>query len=184
MRNAFKSLTLTCMAMLVGVVAFAQVTTSSMSGRVTDEVGPVAGATVLAVHQPTGSQFYAITDAKGYYRLNGITAGGPYTVTVACMGYADNVFTDISVALSDNLVLDTVLAEENLTLEGVVVSAEGRTSNMRSDRAGAITSLAAKEIMAVPTVSRSMNDLLKQTPQAYVSGTKTTSAAVPTATPM
>lgn len=173
MRNAFKSLTLTCMAMLVGVVAFAQVTTSSMSGRVTDKVGPVVGATVLAVHQPTGSQFYAITDAKGYYRLNGITAGGPYTVTVACMGYSDNVFTDISVALSDNLVLDTVLAEEALTLEGVVVSAEGRTSNMRSDRAGAITSLAAKEIMAVPTVSRSMNDLLKQTPQAYVSGTKT-----------
>ena len=172
MRNAFKSLLLTCITMLVGVVAFAQVTTSSMSGRVTDEAGPVVGATVLAVHQLTGSQFYAITDAKGYYRLNNITAGGPYTVTVACMGYADAVFKDITVALSDNLVLDTVLAEETLTLQGVVVSAEGRTSNMRSDRAGAITSLASKEIMAVPTISRSMNDLLKQTPQAFVDGSK------------
>ena len=172
MRNAFRSLLLTCLSLLVSAFAFAQVTTSSMSGRVTDEIGPVVGATVVAVHQPTGSQFYAVTDAKGYYRLNGITAGGPYTVTVACMGYADNVFTDITVDLSDNLVLDTTLAEESLTLEGVVVSAEGRTSNMRSDRAGAITSLSSKEIAALPSISRSMNDLLKQTPQAHVDGSK------------
>ena len=173
MRNAFKSLTLSLLALLAGVALFAQVTTSSMSGRITDETGPVVGAAVVAVHQPTGSQFYSITDAKGLYRLNNITAGGPYTVTVSCMGYADAVFSGISLALSDNLVLDAVLAEETFTLEGVVVSAEGRTSNMRSDRAGAITSLAAKEILEVPTVSRSMNDLLKQTPQAFVSGTKT-----------
>lgn len=172
MRNAFKSLLLTCITMLVGVVAFAQVTTSSMSGRVSDQTGPVVGATVLAVHQPTGSQFYSITDAKGYYRLNSITSGGPYTVTVACMGYSDAIFKDINVALSDNLVLDVELAEESLTLEGVVVSAEGRTSNMRSDRAGAITSMSSKEIAALPTVSRSMNDLLKQTPQAFVDGSK------------
>ena len=172
MRNAFKSLMLTGFLLLAGFVAFAQVTTSSLSGRVTEEAGPVVGATVVAVHQPTGSQFYAVTDAKGYYRLNNITSGGPYKVTVACMGYSDVVFTDVYVALSDNLVLDAALAEESLTLEGVVVSAEGRTSNMRSDRAGAITSLSSKEIMEVPSISRSMNDLLKQTPQAYVSGTK------------
>lgn len=173
MRNAIKSLSLSVLALLAGVIAFAQVTTSSMSGRITDAAGPVPGAAVVAVHQPTGSQFYSITDAKGYYRLNNITAGGPYTVTVTCMGYADAVYTGISVALSDNLVLDVELAEESLTLEGVVVSAEGRTSNMRSDRAGAITSLSSKEILDVPTISRSMNDLLKQTPQAFVSGTKT-----------
>jgi hypothetical protein len=172
MKNASKSLMLTCLSLLVSVIAFAQVTTSSMSGRVTDVVGPVVGATVLAVHQPTGSQFYAVTDAKGYYRLNGITAGGPYTVTVACMGYADTVFKGINVALSDNLILDATLTEESLTLESAVVQVEGKTSNMRSDRAGAITSMSAREIQALPTVSRSMNDLLKQTPQAYVDGSK------------
>ena len=174
MKNASKSLMLTCLSLLVSVIAaFAQVTTSSMSGRVTDKVGPVVGATVLAVHQPTGSQFYAVTDAKGYYRLNGITAGGPYKVTVACMGYADTVFEGINVALSDNLILDATLTEESLTLKSAVVQGEGKTSNMRSDRAGAITSMSSREIQALPTVSRSMNDLLKQTPQAFVSGTKT-----------
>ena len=60
MKNVFKSLMLTCIALLVSVIAFAQVTTSSMSGRITDESGPVVGATVVAVHQPTRSQFDAV----------------------------------------------------------------------------------------------------------------------------
>ncbi len=173
MRNAFRSLLFVIGALFAAVVANAQVTTSSMSGRIVDAQGPVPGAAVLAVHQPTGSQFYAITDSKGYYRINNITSGGPYKVTVSCLGYTDAVFTDISVALSDNLALNATLQEESLTLEGVVVSAESSTSNMRSDRAGAITALAAKQIMEVPSINRSMNDLLKQTPQAFVNGTKT-----------
>ncbi len=172
MRNAIKSLLLAVVMVLAGAFAHAQVTTSSISGRITDVNGPVPGAVVTALHQPTGSQFYAVTDTKGYYRLNNITSGGPYTVTMSCMGYADEVFTGVSVALSDNLVIDATMAEESMTLEGTVVVAEGRTSNMRSDRAGAITALAAKEIMEVPTISRSMNDLLKQTPQAFVDGSK------------
>ena len=172
MKNALKRLVLAGALSLVSVLAFAQVTTSSIGGRITDAQGPVPGAIVTAVHQPTGSQFYAVTDTKGYYRLNNITSGGPYKITVSCMGYADEVFTGVNVALSDNLVIDATIAEESLTLEGTVVVAEGRTSNMRSDRAGAITALAAKEIMEVPTISRSMNDLLKQTPQAHVDGSK------------
>ena len=160
-------------AMLVSVSAFAQVTTSSMSGKVSDDKGVLPGATVIAVHQPTGSQYFAVTDLKGYYRLNNITAGGPYKLTVSCLGYTDAIITDINVALSDNAVIDVTLTEESLSLEAVTVSAESRTSNMRSDRAGALTALNSKQIMNVPTVSRSMNDLLKQTPQAYVSGTKT-----------
>ena len=169
----FKKLFTAVAALLLGTVAFAQVTTSSISGKVSDANGPLAGAYVIALHQPTGSNYYAVTDAKGYYRINSITPGGPYKVTVSCMGYTDAVFTDVSVALSDNAVIDVQLEDASLSLEAVTVSAESKSSNMRSDRAGALTSLGSREIMSVPTVSRSMNDLLKQTPQAYVSGTKT-----------
>ena len=173
MKKSFKALLLSLAAMLFVVSAFAQVTTASMSGKVADSAGPVAGAAVVAVHQPTGSQYYAVTDAGGRYHINNIMAGGPYVVTVSCLGYTDAVFKDISVALSDNFVINADLQEESLNLEAVVVSAESSTSNMRSDRAGALTSLDAKQMMKVPTVTRSMNDILKQTPQAFVSGTKT-----------
>ncbi|MBO7548085.1 MAG: TonB-dependent receptor [Bacteroidales bacterium] len=159
-------------AVFVGISAYAQVTTSSMSGRISDDQGPLMGVAVVAVHQPTGTQFYAVTDAKGYYYLSNITAGGPYTVEISCLGYATQTYTDISVALSDNYNLSATLKEETLSLAAATVSVEGRNSNMNSDRAGSITSLGAREISKVPTINRSLNDVLKQTPQAYVSGTK------------
>lgn len=173
MKQSIKRFLSVLSAMLFVVSAYAQVTTSSMSGKVSDDRGPLAGATVVAVYQPTGAQYYAVSDARGHYRLNGVTAGGPYKVTFSCLGYSDKIYTDVTLALSDNLVIDAVLKEESLALGAVTVSAESASSNMRSDRAGALTSLSAKEMMEVPTISRSMNDILKQTPQAFVSGTKT-----------
>ncbi len=173
MKKSFKAMLLSLAAMFLAVSAYAQVTTASMSGKVTDTSGPVVGAAVVAVHQPTGSQYYAVTDAGGRYYINNIMAGGPYLVTVSCLGYNDSVFKDVQVALSDNFVINAELKEESLSLDAVVVSAESNTSSMRSDRAGALTSLDSKQMMRVPTVTRSMNDILKQTPQAFVSGTKT-----------
>ena len=161
---------------LVGVVIIsticvhAQVTTASMSGKVTDAQGALQGVAVIAVHQPTGAQFYAITDASGYFYLTNITAGGPYNVKVSCLGYSDITYSDISVALSDNYVINPVMTEESMALDAVTVSAEGKNSNMRSDRAGAITSLGIKEISQLPTVNRSLNDILAMTPQAHMSG--------------
>lgn len=168
----FKRVLTALAAILAGVTAFAQVTTSSMSGRVTDQQGPVQGVAVIAVHEPTGTQYYALSDAKGYYYLSNITAGGPYTVEVSCLGYVTQTFKRISVALSDNYSLNVMLNEESLSLEAATVSVEGRDSNMSTDRAGSITSLSASDISKVPTISRSLNDVLKQTPQSYVSGTK------------
>ena len=173
MKQTIKCLVAAFAALLLSVSAFAQVTTASMSGKVTDAQGALQGVAVVAVHEPTGSQFYSITDASGRYYLSNITAGGPYVVKVTCLGYRDVTYTGISVSLSDNYVLNVQLAEESVSLEGVTVSAEAVKSNMSSDRAGSITSLGTKEIASLPTISRSLNDVLMQTPQSYVSGTKT-----------
>ena len=173
MKNLIQTALLAVTLLIAGAVARAQVTTSSLSGKVTDAQGPLAGATVVAVHQPTGSQFYAITDARGSYRLANITAGGPYRVTFSCLGYTEQNVKDVFLELSDNLVLNVTMKEESMTIDAVTVSAESASSNMRSDRAGALTALTSQQIMSLPSISRSMNDILKQTPQAYVSGTKT-----------
>ena len=60
----------------------AQVTTSSMSGRVTDAEGAVIGATVVATHTPSGTVFGTVTNMEGRFNLNGMRVGGPYSVEV------------------------------------------------------------------------------------------------------
>ena len=67
----------------------AQVTTSSMSGTVVAEGEEIIGATVDVVHTPSGTHYRAVTNEKGVYTINGMRVGGPYQVTVKCIGFSD-----------------------------------------------------------------------------------------------
>ena len=112
MSNSFKRVLASFAVLLSGIMAFAQVTTSSMSGKVTDANGPVVGVVVTAVYEPTGSQFYAVTGNDGSYRINSITAGGPYKVSFTSLGYNDLSYTGVTAPLADNVVLDAVITEQ------------------------------------------------------------------------
>ncbi len=144
--------------------AMAQITTSSMSGKVTANGEDVIGATIKAVHQPSGTVYRAVTNMDGRYSIQGMRPGGPYVLEVSYVGYKTKSEKNVSLALGENTVLNENLSEDSEMLQEVVVSAS-RNNNMRTDRAGATTSINADQIEAVPTVSRSMNDLLKLTPQ-------------------
>ncbi|MEO0528730.1 MAG: carboxypeptidase-like regulatory domain-containing protein, partial [Bacteroidota bacterium] len=78
-------------ALLFSAMTFAQgVTTSSMGGKVTDNTGePLPGASVVAVHTPSGTKYGAATDFDGFYRISGMRTGGPYTVTISYVGFND-----------------------------------------------------------------------------------------------
>lgn len=52
-------------------------------------------------------------------------------------------------------------------LAEVVVVAKANNT-MRSDRSGAVTNLNAAAMSVIPTVGRSMTDLMKMTPQSLV----------------
>ena len=144
--------------------AMAQITTSSVSGKITANGEDVIGATIKAVHQPSGTVYRAVTNMDGRYSIQGMRPGGPYVLEVTYVGYKNKQVKGISLSLGQNTVLNETLAEDAAQLEDVVVVAN-RNNNMRTDRAGATTSINADQIEAVPTVSRSMNDLLKLTPQ-------------------
>jgi protocatechuate 3,4-dioxygenase beta subunit len=86
MRNLLKSLALACIALFAGIVVSAQVTTSSLGGRVVDQNGePVIGAAVVAVHEPSGTTYGSVTNADGLYTIQGMRTGGPYRVEVSCL---------------------------------------------------------------------------------------------------
>ncbi len=127
----------------------------------------VIGATIKTVHVSFWYQsINAVTNIDGDILLSVVcVSGGPYDVLeVTYVGYKNKQVKGISLSLGQNTVLNETLAEDAAQLEDVVVVAD-RNNNMRTDRAGATTSINAAQIEAVPTVSRSMNDLLKLTPQ-------------------
>ncbi|MBR1872156.1 MAG: TonB-dependent receptor [Bacteroidales bacterium] len=162
-----KFVILALISMIAGSVAYAQVTTSSFAGHVSDADGAVAGAPVIATHVPSGSNYYTVTDADGNYRINAVTPGGPYNVIVDMLGYRKVENTGIYATLGDVVTVNAVLEVESLGLDAAVFTADG-SNNTSMTRPGAGTSISQRTMQTLPTTSRSMNDVLRLTPQASV----------------
>ena len=153
------------MVMGAALTAFAQVTTSGINGIVTAGNEEAIGATITAKHVPSGTIYRAITNIDGRYTLTGMRTGGPYEVEISYIGFQTQKFTDIQLALGQNTVLDAALSENSEMLKEVVVVAKANNT-MRSDRSGAVTNLNAQAMAVVPTVGRSLTDIMKMTPQS------------------
>ena len=154
-------------AMIASISLMAQVTTSSISGKITDNnKGTLPGATVIATHTPSGSQYYAVADANGNYRLLNIRPGGPYTIEYRMVGFQTVKQEGVVANLGETKILNVRLNEEAIGLGEVSVVADAVSNGMDSDRAGATTTINNEQITALPTISRSLNDVLALTPQA------------------
>src|SRR5262245_5163149 len=76
------------------------VTTGALSGTVLDESGGVLpGASVEALHEPTGSRYSAVTGTDGHYSILNVRVGGPYSVSVTMSGFNPQKQAGIQVAL-------------------------------------------------------------------------------------
>ena len=159
------------LTMIASISLMAQVTTSSISGKITDNgKSPLPGATIVATHLPSGSQYYAIADVNGTYRLLNIRPGGPYKIEYRMVGFQSVIQEDVVAALGETLNLNVRLNEEAIGLDEIVVSAKAISNGMDSDRAGATTNVNSEQIAQLPTISRSLNDVLALTPQAATHG--------------
>ena len=164
MNYSLKHLLLAGIAMLAGTLAYAQVTTSSMNGRVADEKGePVVGAAVVATHEPSGTVYGAIVNQNGQYTINGMRAGGPYKVEVSSVGYNSLLFKDVTLQLAETYNLSATLKESTEFLEQVVVIGTAK-SKFSNERTGAATNIDNSQIASLPTVSRSITDVTRLSP--------------------
>src|SRR5690554_2529847 len=150
------------LSLLLANVLNAQVTTSSMSGRVTDAEGAVIGATVIATHQSSGTTYGTVTNLEGRFNLNGMRVGGPYTVEVSYIGYGTSTTNNITLSLGENYVLNVVLSEETTSLDEVVVTA--LRTKFSTEKTGAVTNITNDQIANLPTVSRSIMDVTRLSP--------------------
>ncbi len=150
------------LAMIASITMMAQVTTSSISGKIVDESGPLPGATVIATHIPSGTVYGTTTNSEGRYSMQGMRVGGPYTIEARFIGYTSSKFEGITLKLGENYRADFTMKAESIGLGEVVISSEviKPVSNSIS------TTLSTEEITLMPTVTRSITDVVKTSPYA------------------
>ena len=151
-------------AFLFPFIMNAQVTTSSITGFVKSDTGePLEGATITAVHVPSGTKYATLSKKDGNFTLPNTRIGGPYTVTAEFVGYQPQTLTDISLNLGEPYVANITLSQKATVLSEITIAA-GRKAAIA--KTGASTILNARQIADLPSISRSISDFTRLTPQS------------------
>jgi len=168
----WKAALLVAMCFTAGVSqpGYAQnVTLGSLTGVVKDVQGGVLpGATVTAVHDPTGTSYDAVTEADGTFSILNVRVGGPYSVTVNLQGFKPFAQTGVVAKLGETTNIPVQLQLQAVS-ETIEVRAEAASAVFTPSRSGAATNISPEAIEQLPTISRSITDLVRTSP--YVNPT-------------
>ena len=138
-------------------------TTGALSGVVSDQTGAtLPGATVEAVHEPTGTRYSSVTDAAGRFSFLNVRVGGPYSVGVSLSGFKPEKLEGVGVALGEERALGFRLQLEAVT-ESVEVVAEAG-SIISPSSTGPAANVAQEAIETLPTVARGIEDFARLSP--------------------
>ncbi|WP_176521894.1 TonB-dependent receptor [Longimonas halophila] len=146
--------------------AWAQgVTTATIRGFVTDASGePLPGANVVAVHEPSGTEYGVSTRSSGTYTIQNARVGGPYTVTASFVGFAPQTEEGITLNLGETFQLNFELTEQDIALDELTITADS-DDVMNSERTGAVTSVDPAQVARLPSIDRSTRDLIRTDPR-------------------
>jgi hypothetical protein len=155
------------LAFMASPFLFAQLTTSSIDGKVksaTDE--PLIGASIVATHQPTGTKYSTSSRGGGVFSIPNMRVGGPYLIEITFVGYEPGKYENIFLNLGESFSLTSDLKKTDATLENVVITTGRRSSVFNPNRTGSITNIGTRQISTLPTITRSINDFTRATPQS------------------
>ena len=160
-----KTIMMSLLSLFVTITSFGQITTSTLSGVIKNEKGEVlVGATVHAVHQPTGSEYTSSSNKSGFYTIPAVRVGGPYVIHVSYVGYKKKEVTDINTALGLTTNVNFVLIDDSKSLKEVIVV--GTKNNVFSkDKTGASQQFGRRELQTIPiTGARTIDGITKYNP--------------------
>ena len=164
MKKTFKFFLCAAAFLLMAIPSFAQITTANLAGQVLDESGePLIGAAVVAVHTPSGTQYYAVTNEDGRYAIQGMRTGGPYEVTYSLIGCQTVVVPDIVLSLAETYQQNVTLKTATELLNEAIVVASA-LSKFSTEKTGAATNISNQQITNLPSVSRAITDVTRLSP--------------------
>lgn len=146
----------------------AQVTTSGISGKVMADGELLIGATIQAIHEPSGTTYGTVTNVDGRYSLQGMRTGGPYSVEVSYVGFQKALYKNIILQLGETYQLDVTLTE-SLSLDEIVVTAS-KSALFNSQKTGAAQNFNQEQILSTPSINRSIFDVTKMNPMGVNTG--------------
>jgi hypothetical protein len=153
-----KSLFTIALLLIIGTLS-AQITTSSLSGKVVDGTNPVSEATVILTHVPTNSAYETTTDKQGRFNLENLNVGGPYKITVKSMNIKEYNASQIQLSLGDNDYPAIKVEKKDNVFEEVTISGKKTTK-------GNGTNISQTQINGLPNINRGLQDVTKLVPQS------------------
>lgn len=140
--------------------AFGQgITTAGISGFLTAKDGkPLTNATVVVIHEPTGSKTTITSRANGQFNVSGLRVGGPYTVTASVDGYRSESRTGVYLDLGGAAEVNFSLGTETVVMEAFKVES-ARDLTFGTGKFGTGSSFDSGQITEVASVRRNIQDV-------------------------
>lgn len=158
-------------------IAYAQQTTSSISGQISNNSGaPAVGTKVVITHRPSGTTATVTVDDNGHFNAPGLRVGGPYIVRLEPKDGQIQTIDDIYLQLGEPFALTASLkppAAPAFDGEEIVVSAQRQELKLAQQ-----ASFDHDRIENAPTVSRDLKDIIKQDPRVLIDPTNSSSIQI------